>query len=60
VEDSIDIHKESDLYVASEWIKENYTDIYAGGGIAELINITALCFIMLQSKYRIFKKLADC
>lgn len=26
IEDSIDIHKEIDLYVAKEWIKENYTD----------------------------------
>ena len=26
IEDSIDIHKEIDLYIAKEWIKENYTD----------------------------------
>ena len=24
--ESIDIHKESDLYLAAQWIKENYTD----------------------------------
>ncbi|WP_027203371.1 cytidylyltransferase domain-containing protein [Butyrivibrio fibrisolvens] len=26
IEESIDIHKEIDLYIAKEWIKENYTD----------------------------------
>lgn len=26
IEESIDIHKEIDLYIAQEWIKENYTD----------------------------------
>lgn len=26
IEDSIDIHKEIDLYIAKEWIKENYID----------------------------------
>lgn len=58
VEESIDIHKESDLYVASEWIKENYTDIFAGGYFRS--SRSALGFIMLQSEYRLFKKLADC
>lgn len=36
VEESIDIHKETDLYIAKEWIKKNYTDIdtaeIGGGG----------------------------
>lgn len=27
IEESIDIHKEIDLYIAKEWIKENYTDL---------------------------------
>lgn len=26
IDESIDIHKEIDLYIAKEWIKENYTD----------------------------------
>lgn len=26
IEESIDIHKEIDLYIAKEWIKQNYTD----------------------------------
>ena len=26
IEESIDIHKEIDLYIAKEWILENYTD----------------------------------
>lgn len=26
IEESIDIHKEIDLYIAKEWIRENYTD----------------------------------
>lgn len=26
IEESIDIHKEIDLYIAKEWLKENYTD----------------------------------
>ena len=26
IDESIDIHHEIDLYIAKEWIKENYTD----------------------------------
>ena len=26
IDESIDIHKEIDLYIAKEWIKENYVD----------------------------------
>ena len=26
IEESIDIHKEEDLYLAATWIKKNYTD----------------------------------
>ena len=28
IDESIDIHKEIDLYIAKEWIKENYTDMH--------------------------------
>lgn len=26
IDESIDIHKEIDLYIAKEWVKENYVD----------------------------------
>ena len=32
IDESIDIHKEIDLYIAREWIKENYTDFDRPGG----------------------------
>ena len=55
IDESIDIHKEIDLYIAKEWIKENYTDPYCVDEITQTGGV--ICSISLSGLF-IGKKVA--